>query len=508
MSFLTLSPHPRKGATAILYSSIQYTCREKLRALVLGAAICFVVFFSATPVLAVVPLGLDATVAYALEHSVQIIEQRATLARAQSDLVKARAAELPSIVGTLQNTMDKSSNLQTDQYGVVPPSVYSQNIAQIGSQFTLFNDSQRISEQEARRRFDRAQADLQSTKRKISGDVVSAFYALVGKDQKIRLVERDQAYQQQLLDSAQTQERVGRVAGVDVMRAQVNVIHSESAAASARAEVADARESLALQIGAPLETPFALPTTVAEPPLPATPVERLIKTALTYRPEIAAARADLEVAVLSNAKVDADLYPQIALSGAFGSQVTPTQYGPEQTQIDAQNAASVAQYQFEQALNPAYPWPLPVKLPPVQRNVPGFWQFQVQSTWSLPLIDFGQRHAAHQAARAAINEQLRAYDNARANVEFDVRSALRNAQTSAVGLSFAKASVALADEAARIAQLQYAHGLMSFTDAAASEQTDLSTQADLINARDAYIVSLTKLRLALADESVEQGSRQ
>jgi outer membrane protein TolC len=506
--FLSLCP-PREGATAISSRPRKHTRIDASRAAVrLGVALCFAAFFCKAPALAVVPLGLDATVAYALEHSVQIAAQRATFARARSDLVKARAAEYPSIAGSLQSTMVKSSNLQTDQYGITPPSVFSQNSAQIASQFTLYNGSLRISEQEARRRFEAAQADLQRTQRKLVGEVVAAFYALVGKDQNIQLAEHDQAYQRQLLDSAQTQERVGRIAEVEVMRAEVNVIRSESATTTARADAAAARESLALQIAAPLETSFALPTTSPEPPLPTTPLESLITTAQTYRPEIAAARADLAVAALSNSKIDADLQPQVTLSGAFGSQVTPTQFGPEQTQIDAENAAGLAQYQLERELNPAFPWPVPVSLPPVQRGAPGFWQFQVQSTWALPLIDFGQRHAAHAAARAEINEKLCALDDARANVEFDVRSALRNAQTSASGLAYAKASVSLADEAARIAQLQYAHGLMSFTDAAASEQTDLSAQTDLINARDAYIVSLIKLRLALADEPIEQASRR
>ena len=432
--------------------------------------------------------------------------QRATLASAGSDLVKARAAELPSVNGMLQNTMAKSSNLQADQYGITPPSVYSQNVAQIGSQLTLYSGTLNINVQEARRRFERAQADLEHTQRQIIGDVSASFFTLVSKNQNIQLNEHDYDYQRQLLESSQMQERVGRVAGVDVMRAQVSVTRSASALMTARADADNARESLAMQIGAPLETPFTLPTVLPEPTLPTTPLEHLIGIAQAHRPEIAAARADIAVAVLSNSKVDADLRPQITLAGAFGSQVTPTEFGVEQTQIDEQNASALAQYQEERQQIPGFTGPPPVLLPPVQRNAPGFWQLQLQSTWSLPLIDYGQRHAAHQAARAAIKAQLSAFDAVCANVEFDVRSTLRNAQTSAAALSYAKASVSLADEAARIAQLQYAHGLMSLTDTMASEQTDLSAQTDLINARNAYILSLIKLRLALSDESIGQMS--
>jgi outer membrane protein TolC len=55
----------------------------------------------------------------------------------------------------------------------------------------------------------------------------------------------------------------------------------------------------------------------------------------------------------------------------------------------------------------------------------------------------------------------------------------------------------LATESARISRLQYQHGLISFTDAEATEQTALSAQNDLATARETYLVTLIRFRIAL-----------
>ena len=64
-------------------------------------------------------------------------------------------------------------------------------------------------------------------------------------------------------------------------------------------------------------------------------------------------------------------------------------------------------------------------------------------------------------------------------------------------MTLAKASAQLARESARIAQLQYKNGLISFTDVTATEQTALSAENDLVAARVAYVVSDIRLRMTL-----------
>ncbi len=200
---------------------------------------------------------------------------------------------------------------------------------------------------------------------------------------------------------------------------------------------------------------------------------------------------------MGDASVDSDLRPTVQLSGAFGSQVSPTSYVQEQQEIDSSNAAAIANYELEKQLFPGVNFPPPVLTPPVVRGGPGFWQIGVTSTFTLPFIDYGTRAANHRAARAQIASAEANYRNALAAVEADVRSAARDAQATAEKLELAKQSDALARESARIAQLQYKNGVISFNDATQIQQTALSAENDLIAARANYVIAVVRLRLSL-----------
>jgi len=253
-----------------------------------------------------------------------------------------------------------------------------------------------------------------------------------------------------------------------------------------------------VQIGAPADTTFRVPDTLPEPPAPTTPAALLGTLAKANRPEIAAARAAFDVSKYADAQVDSDLRPTLQANASFGSQVSPTSFVQQQQQIDATNAQALASYQQQKILFPNIALTSPVLIPPVDRHKPGFWQFNIVSTFAVPLYDYGQRAAAHHAARAQIDSSLAALYNAYDLVQADVDAASRNVTAAAQRLGLAKLSDRAARESARIAQLQYKAGLISFTDATQTEQTALSAANDLIAARVNYVTAIIRLRVALA----------
>jgi multidrug efflux system outer membrane protein len=362
----------------------------------------------------------------------------------------------------------------------------------------VYNGTQQIVAQQAKRNAQGAADDVQRQAEQTALDATSGFYGLAAQRQAVIVAENDLKYQQQLLESAQASQKVGRVAGVDVLRAQVAVTRSQSTLVQARADEADAREALAVRIGATAETAFVLPPQLPEPPLPGEKsIDVLAAAAAAARPDVASAKAALDAAKLADAQVDSDLRPTVQLTGAFGSQVSPTSYVQTQQSIDEQNAAAIANYEQEKKLFPGVPFPPPVLLPPVVRGGPGFWQFGITSTFTLPVIDYGSRAANHRAARAQIASAEANYQNSIAAVEADVRSAARDARAYFEKLELAKESDRLARESARIAQLQYRNGVISFNDATQIQQTALSAENDLIAARANYVVSVVRLRLSL-----------
>ena len=201
------------------------------------------------------PLDLHAAVQFALDHDPAVLNRRATLASNESTYAREHAAEFPTVAGTLQNQVSKSHNASggsLSQFGLQPPQVFSQNVAQIGTTYNLYNGSlAQLQAQSAKRQVDASREDLRRAEQQLATDVAAAFYGAVQQREATRLAESDEVYQEQLLAVARAQERVGRAAGVDVLRAQVNELRSEASLTSARAAQANAVESLAQRIGAP-----------------------------------------------------------------------------------------------------------------------------------------------------------------------------------------------------------------------------------------------------------------
>lgn len=437
-------------------------------------------------------MTLQQTVAYALGHNPSIAAKQAALAQAESTYTKQRASEFPPVVASLQNALEKQSNYAGTlaQYGIAAIPNFSQNTAQVGTSWTLYNGSlNQILTKEYYRQVEAARADLRQTQTQTTAKLVEMFFAIANWQHLNDLAQANLIYQEALLAVAQAKERAGMVAGVDVLRAQVGVEQTQVALLNTQSDGETARDSLAQAIGAGLDTTFAVPAVLPEPPLPGVSTAALIEIAEKNRPEIAEAQADVSVQELSRATIDTDLLPQINVFAAFGNQTSPTGYVDQQNQITQLNQ-ECARYPNEIECI-GYPFAN------VVRGTPGFWNIGATSTLSLPIVDYGTRAAAHRSANKAVESARLALDSAKAAAQADVTEALRRAQVAHEALAYQRRAVDLGMEAARIAQLQYRNGLISLTDTKAAQQTSLQAQADSFEAQISYINAVVKLRSAL-----------
>jgi outer membrane protein TolC len=438
------------------------------------------------------PLTLQQTVAYAMSHNAAIAAKQAELAEAEAQYTRQRAGEYPPVVGTLQNMLEKQSNYAGPlaQYGIAPIPNFSLNTAQIGTQWTLYNGSlNQILTQEERRRVEAARAGLQRTQTQMTSKLVDMFFAIANWQHLYALAQANLVYQQALLSIAEAKERAGVAAAVDVLRAQVGVEQTQVALLNAQSDGETARESLAQEIGASLDTAFALPDVLPKPPLPAQPADTLIKIAESNRPEVAAALAEVAIARLSRASIDTDLLPQINVFASFGNQTSPTGFVDDQNQVNTLN--------HECASNPNQVSCVGFPFANVVRGTPGFWDIGATSTLSIPIIDYGTRAAEHRSANQTVASVQLALDSARTATQEDVMESLRRAQTAREALSYQQKAADLGSEAARIAALQYSNGLASLTDTKAAQATSLQTQADLYAAQISYINAVVRLRASL-----------
>lgn len=448
------------------------------------------------------PLELDGygVVAYALRHAPALIAQEATVENLDITYTRNRAAEFPTLVAQAQNQLSENHGLSGNlaQFGLSPASRFSQNTAQLSASYNIYNAGQQLVAQEAKRNVESAKFELRRLEEQLAIGASADFYNLAALHEVVVLDRADVVYQKQLLQDSEANERVGRIAGVDVLRSRVAVDRSSSALVQATTDEANAADALAVRIGAPIATRFSEPAELPAPALPAEPLELLVRIAKLNRPEVLEAKATLQASRLLDASFDNDLRPVVQVTGAFGSQVSPTSFVQEQQQIDAQNAANLASYNAQLALFPGVAIAPPAVIAPVNRRQPGFWQIGVSSTFQVPLYDYGVRAADHHYGRAQIESSLASLYNAYDFVTSDVDSAQRSLTAADQRLVLAKASAAYATEAARIAQLQYKNGLISFTDATQTQQTALAAQNDLVAARVTYVTGVIRLRVSLA----------
>jgi outer membrane protein TolC len=421
------------------------------------------------------PMTLVDAVSFALTHSPTVAQQRATLAQAEHTLAMQRTNAFPVVTGELQNTMQKSSNFQGSfaVIGLTPQEVFSQNTAQIGTTYTLQTGGLAFMEMAAdRAQVEQAREALAGDENQVATSVTSAYYTVVQKQSIVAVDQSDLQYQNVLVGVAKAKERAGVAAGVDVLKAQVAQAKSASTLVGARADVDDARETLAFTIGAPLDQPFNFPATIAAPPLPAKPVETLTQIALNARPDVAAAVDSLAAAQFTRNGWSRELFPQVQLNAAFGNQYSPTlqQFG-------------------------LGPGGVPVPLPRV--GAPGFWTLSATSTFSLPFEDYGARHLERVNDDAQVASAQSQLDHTRAQVEVDVRQSYRAAQTAMVQVAYARDEARLGTESARVAELQYAHGLIALSDVIQTQQQSVVAQSDFVDARVAYVNALVKLRVSL-----------
>jgi outer membrane protein TolC len=421
-------------------------------------------------------LTLAGAVQFALSHSPRIAQQAAAVSQLRSAYVKARSQTLPGLSGSLANQMSKSANY-TGAYSVIgaaQASVFSQNTAQLGTSYTFNGGLSQYLALAARQQYEQGQAQLLQTQQRLTNDVASAYFSLAGKDESVRLDRGDLRYQQTLVAVAKAKERAGVAAGVDVLSAQAAEEKSRYTLAAAQADASDAAEALAQIIGAPLEIAFDVPAQIAQPQLPAQPVEKLVALAQANRPDVASAQDAIAIARTNRRAADTDLFPQIQTFASVGNQFSPT--------------LAVQQASFG----------------PVTRGNRGFWNVGIDTSLSLPFIDWGARRANHRDLDEQIGAAKSNLDAARAQVEIDVRQAYRAAKTALAQLASAQDETRYASEASRIAELQYAHGLITLPDVQQRQQSALSAEVDLYNARVAYATSIVKLRVALGVQTPAQ----
>jgi outer membrane protein TolC len=420
------------------------------------------------------PMTLAQALDFAAEHNQNVLAAKAQWVQAGATLARDRSMQLPLVSGIGQNSAYRQSSNYGGSFSQTSATVtptFSQNTAELVGLQSIYNLQNELAANQERHAYDQAAQNLRLVKEQTTIGVETSYYTYVQDVQLVTLAQSDFAYQKTLLDIANANYKSGRVAGIDRLKAQVQVTSSQEALSSAQADAEDARQNLAQLIGADVSEQFVVPAAIPAPTAPAGDQQALNAIALVHRPEVATAQDGLSIAVLSNGLVDAPNRPTVSLQGGWGNQTSNFQ-----RQIDAVVCA--------QANAPA------------NCSATHFYTIAVTSQLSLPLLDWGSMHAAHNGAHAAIDQQTAALSAARRQAIIDVDQALRRLKVDEQNLALATQNADVAKQAAQIAQVQYKVGLGSQIDVTSAEQTYLQAAKQLLAAQVGYVLAVDKLKLA------------
>jgi outer membrane protein len=255
------------------------------------------------------PLTLDAAILYAFEHQPEIAIAGASVRSAEGAAQSVRSALMPSV-----HASASKSRMQDEPAGFqgADTSVTASQLL-----YDLGRTSNTVAS--ARAGLRAARLSREDTRLQISKSVTGAYYALLQAEGAVAAYRDTLKAREAERDAAQARLDNGSAAKFDVLRAETALAQSRQALATAEGAVRNARSRLNTAIGRPANEPVITIEPVGIE-APDKPEADQVKTALEQRPDVQAARQQLESARRSLGATRVANAPTLAASGQLGGQ--------------------------------------------------------------------------------------------------------------------------------------------------------------------------------------------
>jgi NodT family efflux transporter outer membrane factor (OMF) lipoprotein len=265
---------------------------------------------------------LDRLVHLALHNSPTLIQAQARLKQAQEDLnARTGATQYPAVDAGLSITHQQ---IDLSSYGIsnVPnPDPFTLYNASVSASYTLdlFGGNRRALEG-LKAKVDYQDFELEATRQTLAANVVNAAIRQASLRAKIAIVQDLMGAQSRQLAITEERYKAGGVSLLDVQNQSILLDQTRASLPPLKKQLAQVNHQLAVYLGRepaevkidefdlnnlhlPEELPLSLPSSLAR-----------------QRPDIRAAEALWHQASANIGVATANLFPQITLSGSFGSQ--------------------------------------------------------------------------------------------------------------------------------------------------------------------------------------------
>jgi len=376
---------------------------------------------------------------------------RAARVRALSDL-------LPNLNGHVAESVQQVNLLATG----VPASFFPRGVSPIAGPFDVFDLRATLSEdislrtiralQASRENFAASQFDVRNARDLVVLFVGGGYIQALSDEARIAAIQAQLITGQNLYQQAVDMKSAGVIAAIDVLRAQVELQVQQQRLVAAQNDFEKAKLALARAIGLPVSQPFRLTTEAPYRPNPSIKLEQALEQAFRERPDYQSALAQQKAAELSRRAATAEHLPSIGLNTDYGI------LGLEPTSSHG--------------------------------------TFSSTASLQVPIFQGGRIRADVAAADALLKQRQAQAQDARARVEYEVRSAFLDLNSAVQLVEVSRSSVQLATDTLQQARDRFAAGVTNNIEVIQAQESLALTNENYIASLLAH--NLSKLALARA----------
>ena len=314
----------------------------------------------------------------------------------------------------------------------------------------------------AQRNLDAAKLSYQDLRELVVLVVGATYLQAIASSSRVDTAEAQVQTAQALYDQAVDLKKVGTTAGIDLLRAQVELQARQQQRIAARNDFAKQKLALARTIGLPLGQQFTL--TDAAPYESSTPasLEESLQQAYSNRADFQSAQTQVRAAEYARRSVKFEHLPTVTADAEYGV-VGPTPGTTHGT-------------------------------------------FSASASLNIPIFLGNKAHGDALIADAELEHDRQRVDDLRAQIEQDVRDAQLDLQSAADQVSVARSNVDLAQQALTESRDRFQAGATDNLEVVQAQETVATANESYITSLYAY--NLARVRLARATGTAERGIRQ
>ncbi len=366
-------------------------------------------------------LMLNDCIELAKNNNRELIQNRFAIEEAQAGLMGAYSSFYPDLNLYSNYRYNQGSNFSTG----------------VGLGYTLFNGGRRRADVEmAGARIKIARANYNLAEIKVVLEVKKAFFEILQKEEQRSLIKDILRRREEDLVIIKLRYEAGRENQPAVKEAEANLLQAEYDRMVADRELTLAQTKLNFLLGRSSKEPIFI--TYQEQKLDFPPLEEMVKTAQSERPEILRARADYETYEAQIKQARSNYFPSISFSSSYG-------------------------WQGNQFLNQESDWSAGVNL-------------------SLPIFTGFSRRSELKRANIALRTQKIEIENLKATIEKEVEESYFNFKLAQKSCEVRLKTLEAAREMYYLTRLQYEQGLTSYFFLQQKENSLTRAEYEYINA--------------------------